>query len=75
MWRAVPERRVDPQNLLDNGTNIGEILLVFGDRPAASSHNVVEFVVSTGLNVWMLADESEEPLNDAGSLKNVSISV
>ena len=70
--RRVPERGVDAQDLFDDGTNVRQVLLVLGAGPAVPSHNAVQFVVGTRLHVGMFANESEEPLNDAGRLRENS---
>lgn len=68
VWRSVPEGSVNTEDLLDNRTDVRQALLVFGFRPAIPTDNEVEFMVSTRLNIGVLANESEEPLNDARGL-------
>ena len=67
--RRVPERRVHAQNLLDDRTDVRQLLFVLSHGPAVPSHHAVELVVGAGLNVRVLANESEEPLDDARSLR------
>lgn len=74
--RRVPERSVDAQDLFDDRTNVGQVLLVFGTGPAVPSHDAVQLMLGTGLYVGVLANKGEEPLNDAGRLRaGIAISV
>lgn len=67
---GVPERSVHAQDLFDYGANEGQVLLILGTRPTGPADDGVELVVGTQLDVGVLANESEEPLNDTGRLSS-----
>ena len=65
---GVPEGGVHTEDLLDDRANVRQVLLIFSARPAIASHDSVQFLVRANLHVMVLADESEEPLNNSRSL-------
>lgn len=63
--RGVPERRVDTEDFLDDGADVGQVLLIIGIGPAIPADDEIQFVVSARLDVGVLPDERKEPLDDA----------
>ena len=59
---------MNAKDLLDNRTDVIQALFVLGIRPTLSTDDSVELMVGTRLDIGMLANKSEEPLDDARSL-------
>ena len=68
MRSRVPERGVDAHDLFDYSAYEGQVLLILGTRPARPPDDGVELVVGAQLDVGVLANECEEPLDNAGGL-------
>lgn len=67
--RRVPEWGVDTEDLFDGSPKVWKVLLVLGTGPTVSSDHTVKLVLAAGLHVRVLANESEEPLDDTGCLR------
>lgn len=67
--RAHPERTVQPLNLLDDGTDVWQGVLVLDARPVVTADDLVKLGVCSVLDLGMRRDERDEPLERASGLQ------